>query len=362
MLKPEWFRRMEVGIEGRDIEFVDQINEAMLKRKMVDRVVEKAIAGNEKEWEQLTPLCEIKWQERLYVPRDKRLREDIIRAHHDSIAAGHPGRYKTQELITQNYWWPYIQSNVRKYTDGCIRCQETKIQKGKIHAPLHPNAIPNTPWEHISVDLIGPLPESSRYNTIMVIIDRFSKYIIALLTNMELSAFGAARIYRDHVWTKFGLPRKTISDRGPQFAAQFMRDLYTMTGVESNLSTAYHPQTDGQTECINQEVEQYLRISINERQTDWSDWLPSASFSYNNKTHLSTGYSPFYIKHGMHPYIGTNPRTEYTSQSAKDFIDEIKKVRQEAKSSLKQAAETMKKFYNCKKSNSCKYSIGDKVW
>ena len=112
MLKPEWFRHMEVGIEGRDIEFIDQINEAMLKRKMVDRVVEKAIAGNEKEWEQLAPNCTIKWQERLYVPRDKRLREDIIRAHHNSIATGHPGHYKTQELITRNYWWPYIQSDV----------------------------------------------------------------------------------------------------------------------------------------------------------------------------------------------------------------------------------------------------------
>ena len=138
---------------------------------MVNRVVEKAIAGNEKGWEQLTPLCEIKWQERLYVPRDKRLREDIIRAHHDTITAGHPGRYKTQELITRNYWWPYIQSDVRKYTDGCIRCQETKVRKGKTHAPLHPNAIPNTPWEHISVDLIGPLPKSQGYNAIIVIVD-----------------------------------------------------------------------------------------------------------------------------------------------------------------------------------------------
>src|SRR5882762_7491015 len=151
----------------------------MMKKKMVDRVVEKAIAGNEKGWEQLTPLCEIKWQERLYVPRDKKLREDIIRAHHDTIAARHPGRYKTQELITRNSWWPYIQSNVRKYTDGCIQCQETKVRKGKTHAPLLPNAIPHTPWEHISVDLIRPLPKSSGYNMIIVIVDRFSKYIIA---------------------------------------------------------------------------------------------------------------------------------------------------------------------------------------
>ena len=135
-----------------------------------------------------------------------------------------------------------------------------------------------------------------------------------------------------------------------------------MTGVESNLSTAYHPQTDGQTERINQEVEQYLRIFVNERQTDWYDWLPSASFSYNDKTHSSTGYSPFYINHGMHPYKGTNPRTEYKSQSAKDFVDEIKKVRLEAESALKQTAETMKKFYNRKKGDSREYSIGDKVW
>src|SRR3981189_3114625 len=117
---------------------------------------------------------------------------------------------------------------------------------------------------------------------------------------MELSAFGAARLYRVLVWTKFGLPRKTISDRGPQFAAQFMRDLYTMTGIESNLSTAYHPQTNGQTQCINQEVGQYLRIFVNERQTDWLDWLPSASFSYNNKTHATTGSTPVYINHGMY--------------------------------------------------------------
>ena len=111
---------MEVGIDGQDKDFVERINEAMFKKKIIDRVVEKAITGKEKEWEQLSPHTAIKWQKRLYVPRDKKLCKDIIRAHHDTIAAGHPGRYKTQELITRNYWWPYIQSNVQKYTDGCI--------------------------------------------------------------------------------------------------------------------------------------------------------------------------------------------------------------------------------------------------
>ena len=88
MLKPEWFRRMEVGIEGQDKDFIERINEAMFKKKMINRVVKKALAGKEKEWEQLSPHTAIKWQKHQYVPKDKKLREDIIRAHHDMIAAG----------------------------------------------------------------------------------------------------------------------------------------------------------------------------------------------------------------------------------------------------------------------------------
>lgn len=190
----------------------------------------------------------ITFQGRIYVPKDAKLKEDIIRAHHDSYTGGHPGRYKTQELITRNYWWPFIQADIRKYVDGCIRCQETKNKREKPHAPLRPNEVPSVPWEHISVDLIGELPESNGHNAIMVVVDRLSKMIIVLPTDTELSAYGTARLYRDHIWSKHGLPRKVISDRGPQFAAQFMKDLHKLTGVKANLSTAYHPQTDGQTE------------------------------------------------------------------------------------------------------------------
>jgi len=97
---------------------------------------------------------------RIYVPKNKHLQEDIIREHHDSVAAGHPGWYKTQELITRNYWWPYIQLDIRKYIDGCEMCQRTKVHHKKPKNPLHSNEVPSRPWEHISVDLIGELPES----------------------------------------------------------------------------------------------------------------------------------------------------------------------------------------------------------
>ena len=157
------------------------------------------------------------------------------------------------------------------------------------------------PWEHISIDLIGPLPPSSGYDAILVIVDRFSKYIIVLPTNMELSAFGTAQIYRDHVWSQFGLPRKVISDRGPQFAAQFMRDLHSLTGVESNLSTAYHPQTDGQTEIANQYLDQRLRPFVNYFQDNWAELLPMMDYANATLPHSSTGFAPIELEMGYLP-------------------------------------------------------------
>ena len=102
-----------------------------------------------------------------------------------------------------------------------------------------------------------------------------------------------AKVYRDHVFRLHGIPRKIIHDRGPQFESRFMKDFYKLVGIEGNPSTPYHPQTDGQTERINQEIEQYLRVFINHHQSNWSEWLSLAEFSYNTKVKTSLGHSPF---------------------------------------------------------------------
>ena len=173
---------------------------------------------------------------------------------------------------------------------------------------------------------------------------------------------GTAKLFRDHVWKQFGIPRKVISDRGPQFAAQFMKDLHQLVGMKTNISTAYHPQTDGQTERMNQEIEQYLRIFVNERQTDWVDWLSLATFSYNDKEQTSTGQSPFFLNHGRHPNKGLEPRREVKSQAAQDFVDNLTKARTEAQAALTKAAEMMKTFYDKKRADARNYDKGDKVW
>jgi hypothetical protein len=191
LLKEEHFRQQAFTFESTDNNFLTRIKAS---RGAKDRVVEKALAGKEKFWQEHTEGI-VTLQERIYVPKNKWLREDIIREHHDSITVRHPGWYKTQELITQNYWWLYVQSDIRKYVDRCEACQRTNAHHQKPVAPLQPNEIPSAPWKHISIDLIRELPESQGDNTILVIVNSFSKMIIMVFTNMELTALGMAWIY-----------------------------------------------------------------------------------------------------------------------------------------------------------------------
>ena len=356
-LKPEWFRAQEFSLDQED-EILHRIKRS---RGNKDKAVIKALANKEKGWSEDADGI-VTWQDRIYVPKDKGLREKIIRQNHDSPIAGHPGRYKTQELITRDFWWPRITADVRTYISGCEACQRTKTHHARPAAPLQPNEIPKRPWEIVSVDMIGPLPESAGNNAILNVIDMFSKQIISIPTQTELSSMGWARLYRDHVWCNHGKSRKIVSDRGPQFVSQFIKDLYMLLGIEGNPSTAYHPQTDGQTERMNQEIEQYLRIYINHHQDDWSDWIPMAAFSYNNKINVSTGFSPFYINKGYHPDTGINLHREVKSESAAEFATQMEKIREEAQAALKTAQETMKRYYDRTRGESREYKVGDKVW
>jgi hypothetical protein len=170
--------------------------------------------------------------------------------------AGHPGRYKTQELVTRNYWWPMISQDVKSYVDGYKACQRMKVIHKPSHAPLHPHSIPMVPWEKILVNLVGPLPMSHGHNMIMVVVDWLTKAMVTIPTTSTITTDEVARLFQNNVWNRYGLPKPIISDRGLQFVSQFMRDLLKLLGIKGNPFTVYHPQTDGQTEQMNQELEQ----------------------------------------------------------------------------------------------------------
>ena len=146
---------------------------------------------------------------------------------------------------------------------------------------------------YISADFITKLPLAQGYDSVLVVVDRLTKIVYFISTTERILAEGLARLFRDNIWKLYGLSKSIISDRGPQFVAGLIQELNRMLEIESKMLTVFYPQTDEQTERVNQELEQYLRMFINHRQEQWPDWLGTAEFAYNNKAHSSTKISPF---------------------------------------------------------------------
>jgi hypothetical protein len=176
-----------------------------------------------------------------------------------------------------------------------------------------------------------------------------------------ITAEGVARLFRDNIWKLHGLPEKVLSDRGPQFTSRVMKELNQLLGTQTALSMAFHPQMVGQTERINQEIEQYLRVFVNHRQSDWMNWLPMVEFTYNNRMQSSTKTTPFLLNSGQHPRMGHEPRMSMTIESVDKFLLAMTQAREDANSALVKATINMKKYYDQHRGNTPRYAIGDKV-
>ena len=276
--------------------------------------------------------------------------------------AGHPGCFKTLELVSQSYWWPNMSRYIGMYVSHCDLCLRTKIQRRLPTGKLQRLPIPEEHWDVISIDF-SELPESGRYDSIMVAVDSTGKCSHFVETVTTVTAAGAANLYLQNIWKLHGLPQKVVSDHGPQFITTFMKELYQLLGIEAATSTAYHPQTDRQTERVNQELEQYLRIFIGERQDNWYTLLPLVEFSYNNHIHLSTQQTPFLLNTGRHPQMGFEPHQPLSRfEAVNEFTDRMKDTLEEAKSALAKAKDDMARYYNCCRSPAPSFSPGNMVY
>ena len=212
------------------------------------------------------------------------------------------------------------------------------------------------------MDLITGLPESAGMDSILVVVDRFSKMVVLIPCNSTLDSLGTARLLHSHVWSIFGIPRIVISDRGPQFASNFTKELASILGIKLALSTAYHPQTDGQTERMNQEVEKYLRAYVSYHQNDWTNWLPSCQFAMNNTKKSSTGFTPFELNYGRHPNPGSAPvQVSSDTPALEDFAKSLQQSQEIAKRALEKTAQAMEKFANRKRGPTTEYTVGQLV-
>ena len=298
---------------------IEKLGPAGLRRDLVDWNVEQGL---------------LLYRGQVYIPKDVALRTKIVKLHHDSPPAGHPGQAKTLELVSRNYWWPNMGKFIRDYVDTCDTCRRTKPGRGKSHGQLKPNEIPDGPGQVVTCDYIVGLPLVDGHNAIQVMVDRHDKLAHLIPCNEEIDAQGAADIFIREYFRLHGLPRKIISDRGPQFAADLFRGILKGLGVESALSTAYHPQTDGQTERLNQEIEAYLRAFCSQRRDDWVQWLPIAEYALNSRVHSATGYSPFYLTFGYEPqfHVPANPNTYVPEADAR--LTQLAKAREDATAAL----------------------------
>jgi RNase H-like domain found in reverse transcriptase/Integrase zinc binding domain/Chromo (CHRromatin Organisation MOdifier) domain len=320
-----------------------------------------------KEWEGIFPIERVDtphtpfWRDtkshRLVIPPDQGLKRELMHSWHDGPFSGHPGRDKTIRKINREYFWPGARAWITEYIKGCATCQQNKNLTHRVKTlPFHiPSAINAKPFLHIAMDLITGLPKSDGFDAILTIVDHgCSRGAIFLPCSTTITGAGIAKLYLENVFRWFGLPCKIISDRDPCFTSHFGKAITQALGITQNLSTAFHPQTDGLSERKNQWVEQYLRL-ICTNQDDWARWLPMATAVHNNARNATTGFSPNTLLLGWEPPLSPDQTTPTSNQKAEDYITKFQKNRLMAILALNKAASAHAPL-------SSKYSQGQRVW
>ncbi|MCO5574136.1 hypothetical protein L7F22_027916 [Adiantum nelumboides] len=228
--------------------------------------------------------------DRICVPHNGALKKILIQEHHEVPFAAHPDINKTYRLLSATYFWPQMQQDVIKYLKACHSCQIMEASRQLPQGLLQPLPVPKERWESISMDFITTLPCTTKGNAqILVIVDRFSKMTHFIPCKKAASAQDIASLFVQHIFRMHGLPRSIISDRDPKFIGHFWTSLFKSLGTNLLFNSAYHPQTDGQTERVNQILEEVLQHYIQQRLASWEEYLPLVEF-YNNTPHSVTAY------------------------------------------------------------------------
>ena len=302
-----------------------------------------------------------RYRDLIYVPESDDLRRRCIVINHDIPSAGHPGRNLTLELVQRYFWWPTIRKDVNQYVASCTSCQMNKTSSQRPAGMLKPLDIPDYPWQSISMDLITKLPLTPRgHNTIVVFVDRLTKMVHFAPTNESIGAQGYAELFMNEIFRRHGLPETIVSDRDTRFTSAFFKEICSQLGIKQNMSTAFHPQSDGLTERNNRTLEEMLRHYVDPTQDDWDLKLPCAEFAVNNSHKESTGDTPFYLNHGRHPRGPATAAVDSIMPAAKEFAGKVNVAVSRAKDCLQAAQARMKRLADTHRRD-LEFSIGDEV-
>ena len=298
----------------------------------------------------------------IYVP-DNGSRLMILKSCHDSITAGHFGEKKTIELVSRDFWWPKYRAYIKDYIRTCEICKRAKKPRHRPFGMLQPLPVPTRPWKDISLDLIVELPCSKNFDSILTIVDRLTKMAHLIPCTKSIDAPATAKVFFENIFRLHGIPSTITSDRGSVFASKFWKRLFKLLGTKINLSTAYHPQTDGQTERVNQVIEQYLRCFVNYQQDDWVDLLPTMEFTYNNTIHSSIGHSPFYANYGFHPTFDPQLPNESKVPAAEEHIKNLQDLSELLREEMTKAQQSFKEYADRHRMEAHpSIQVGKRVW
>ena len=286
----------------------------------------------------------------------------LLEEFHKSLLGGHMGLAKTLSRLQQSFYWEGIRQDTQKFIKQCVDCLQTKYVPQKPAGLLQPIPPLSRPWEDLALDFITGLPNSQGAIVIMTIVDRFSKGAHFGSLPSHFTTHTVAQLFIDSICKLHGFPRSLISDRDPIFISKFWKELFRLCGTKLRISTAYHPQTDGQTEVLNRVLEQYLRSFVHHKPTQWGKFLSLVEWCYNTTCHSSTNLSPFEVTYGKPPPTIIDYLPGSSSVEAVDFLlssrhhlfETLRRKLERTQAKMKTLADTHRRDAN--------FNIGDWVY
>lgn len=303
----------------------------------------------------------IYYDDLLYIPDYEPLKVQLLSQSHDAKEVGHPGQAKTIEILQRNFYWPRMRAFVNDYVKSCDACQRSKPAHHKKYGLLNPLPVPKGPWKSLSMDHITDLPLSSGYDGILVIADRLTKQAHFVRAKKTDNSRNLANQFIENVWKLHGIPDDIVSDRGSTFTSAWWKSFLEISGTKPNYSTAFHPETDGQTERIHQTLERHLRIFCDHLQGNWASLLPFAEHAYNSTHHSSIGMTPFYANYGYNPRLSVDIH-DVSVPAARNRLEHLSQVHETCKQNIKQALEKHSFWANKKRKDAPEFKVGDRVW
>jgi transposase InsO family protein len=252
-----------------------------------------------------------------------------------------------------------MRSAILQFVKSCSVCLQAKPDRARYPGLLQPLPVPSGAWEIISMDFIEGLPLSGKFNTVLVVVDKYSKYAHFVPLRHPFSAADVARVFMDSIYRLHGLPASIISDRDRIFTSKLWQLLFKLAGIQLRMSTAYHPQTDGQTERVNQCLETFLRCFLHACPHRWNHWLPLAEFWYNTSAHSALGRTPFEVLYGYPPrHLGVDISAAAPVPDLQKWLEERELMHSLIRQHLQRAEDRMRRQANKHRSERS-FSVGD---